>query len=102
MSLTTSAAALLVSLTLSAEPEYSGPPSSMAALGDSITQATNAGAFGNRPARSWSTGTDTTVQSHYLRLLALEPGINGYGTNLSVSGAQIDDLPGQATAAVAD
>ena len=31
------------------------------------------------PANSWSTGTNTTVNSHYTRLLALNPAISGPG-----------------------
>lgn len=77
-------------------------PSSMAALGDSITRAYNAcGGFADCPDQSWSTGTDPSVKSHYLRLLAVNPAIQGHATNLASSGAKIDDLARQATAAAA-
>ena len=48
-------------------------PASMAAVGDSITQAaSSAGALGtDAPQNSWSTGTSASVNSHFLRLLAL-------------------------------
>lgn len=70
-------------------------PSSMAAVGDSITQAaSSAGSLGTgAPQNSWSTGTSTTVNSHLLRLRALNPQVVAY--NRSVSGAKIADLVGQ-------
>jgi hypothetical protein len=48
-------------------------PNSMDALGDSITQAFNtcATSFTNCSENSWSTGTNATVDSYYLRLKAL-------------------------------
>jgi lysophospholipase L1-like esterase len=76
-------------------------PRSMAALGDSITRGFNAcGFFYDCTARSWSTGTDTKVDSHYLRLLALQPKISGNNYNDARSGAKMADLNGQALAAV--
>lgn len=79
-------------------------PKSMAALGDSISQATNACCwYGNHPAQSWSTGTSRYdgISSHYERLLALRPAIAGKNYNNSRSGAKASDLPGQAAAAAA-
>ncbi len=73
----------------------------MAAVGDSITQAAStAGSLGtDAPQNSWSTGTSATVNSHYLRLLALNPAITGRNDNRSVSGAKMVDLAGQMGAA---
>ena len=76
-------------------------PASMAAVGDSITQAASSGgSLGtDYPANSWSTGTNGTVNSHYLRLLTLNPAISGNAWNHSVSGAKVVDLEGQMTTA---
>ncbi len=65
-------------------------PGSMAAIGDSITQAaSSAGSLGaDAPQNSWSTGTSTTVNSHYLRLrAALSPTL--VAQNLARSGAKV-------------
>ena len=83
-----------------AEPEAAGWPDSMAALGDSITQAANSSGIGDQPQNSWSTGTNVAVDSVYLRILAQNPAISGNNFNDSVSGAQMTDLNGQAASAV--
>jgi PKD repeat protein len=72
-------------------------PSSIAAVGDSISQAVSSGGTlgATYPANSWSTGTNSTVDSHYLRLLAIDPAISGHAYNHSVSGATMADLDGQ-------
>ncbi|MEX1072189.1 MAG: PKD domain-containing protein [Chloroflexota bacterium] len=72
-------------------------PGSMAAVGDSISQAASSGgSLGtDYPQNSWSTGTNATVNSHYLRLLALNSAISGRNDNRSVSGAKMADLNGQ-------
>ncbi len=72
-------------------------PHSMAAVGDSITQAaSSAGSLGvDAPQNSWATGTSTTVNSQYLRLLALGAPISGENHNLSVSGAKMAGLAAQ-------
>ncbi len=76
-------------------------PSTMAALGDSLTQAYQAGgAPGDDPAESWATGTDSSVNSHYLRLLAQNAAISGHGYNDAVSGSKISATSSQATAAI--
>jgi PKD repeat protein len=69
----------------------------MAAVGDSISQAVSSGGSlgASYPANAWSTGTNTTVNSHYARLLALNPAIAGRVNNDSVSGAHMVDLDGQ-------
>jgi lysophospholipase L1-like esterase len=74
-------------------------PSSMAALGDSITRGYDAaGWFTDWPALSWSTGTDSAVSSHYTRLRALNRKM-GSGYNDGKTGAKMSALPGQATTA---
>lgn len=72
-------------------------PGSMASTGDSITRAFNTSWFPfiDAPANSWSTGTSSTVNSHYRRILALNPGISGRNYNDAVSGARMVDLAGQ-------
>lgn len=76
-------------------------PDSMASTGDSITRAFNTGflPYLDAPANSWSTGTSTSVNSHYLRLLNLNPAISGRNFNDAVSGAKMADLAGQMTTA---
>ena len=72
-------------------------PDTMAAVGDSISQAaSSAGSLGaDAPQNSWSTGTSSTVNSHYLRLLAAGAPISGRNYNRSVSGAKVADLATQ-------
>lgn len=75
-------------------------PDTMAAIGDSITQAASTGPGGlgtNAPQNSWSTGTTASVNSHYLRLLAAGAPVGGQNHNFSVSGAKVGDLAGQVT-----
>jgi PKD repeat protein len=97
ITLATIIAALSVAPAAATDPPI---PSSMAAVGDSITQAASTVAIGaDSPQNSWSTGTNANVNSHYLRLLALNPAINGRNANHSVSGAKMFDLAGQMAAA---
>lgn len=72
-------------------------PNSMSATGDSITRAFNTGriAFTDAPQNSWSTGTSTQVNSHYLRILAGNSAISGKNYNDAKSGAKMADLSGQ-------
>jgi lysophospholipase L1-like esterase len=99
--LATATAALSAGALTPAAHADAGPvPSSMAALGDSITQAFDScGWWTECPENSWSTGT-TDVNSHYSRLLALNPAINGHAYNDSVSGSKASDMNGQAQQAV--
>ena len=79
-------------------------PNSMAAIGDSITQAFDVCCgYGDHPSKSWSTGTDQTdaILSHYERILSANPAIAGNGHNDSVTGARMADGPGQAANAAA-
>ncbi len=74
-------------------------PTSMASLGDSITRGFNVcGWYVDCPSRSWSTGSSTSVNSHYRRLLALNPAIYGHDYNDSRSGARMSalDMPRRA------
>jgi len=78
------------------------PPESMAALGDSMTQAMDAdgNVYGDQPQNSWSTGTSSTVLSQYVRILLQNRLILGNNHNDAVSGAKMADLNGQAQNAV--
>jgi len=91
------AAAVLVGLVPVAAAATPPLPASIAAVGDSITQAASSGgSLGtDYPQNSWSTGTNATVNSHYLRLLALNGAISGQNYNHSVSGAKMADLNAQ-------
>ncbi len=76
-------------------------PNSMAALGDSISRAFDAcPTFGECLSAVWSSGTDAGVDSHYSRLLALNPAIADNAHNDAVSGAVMASLNGQAVNAV--
>jgi lysophospholipase L1-like esterase len=72
-------------------------PNSIASTGDSLTRAAGTGflPWTDNPAGSWSTGTDTSVNSHYLRILALNPKIRGRNYNDARSGATMSELYGQ-------
>jgi lysophospholipase L1-like esterase len=76
-------------------------PSSMAALGDSISRGYNACPnFGECLPAVWSTGSDTGVDAHYTRILAVNPAIAGHAFNDAVSGAVMANLNAQAQSAV--
>jgi lysophospholipase L1-like esterase len=99
-----SALLLMLGLAAPAQASTSPPlPHSMAAIGDSITQAYDACcSYGAHPANSWSTGSAgwDGVTSHYERILALSGAIKGHAYNDSVPGATMADAPGQAASAV--
>ncbi len=79
-----------------ATPTHIGFPNSIAAVGDSISQAfLTSGAIVDAPANSWSTGTSAAVNSHYSRILAANPAINGKNFNYAVSGTKMADLNAQ-------
>jgi lysophospholipase L1-like esterase len=96
--------ALLVAGAATASPERVGYPNSIASTGDSITRAFNTGLipFTDATGNSWSTGSSSTVRSHYSRILAANPGIAGHSHNDAKTGARMIDLPGQATVAVSN
>lgn len=73
------------------------PPAVIAALGDSITQASmSCSALQSCPANSWSTGT--AVNSHAQRLKVLNPALAA--SNFAVPSVSSSALPGQAQAAI--
>lgn len=84
-----------------AEPTGTGYPSSMAAIGDSLTAG-----LGSCPTyvvctrNSWATGSGDRVDSHYRRILAKNPRIKGNADNFADPGAEADALDGQAARAV--
>lgn len=92
----------LVLLATSPATANPGPaPTSMASLGDSITRGFNAcGWYVDCTSRSFSTGSDSAVDSHYLRVRRLEPAINGRNHNAGRTGAKSADLYGQAGTAI--
>ncbi|WDZ82289.1 SGNH/GDSL hydrolase family protein [Micromonospora cathayae] len=96
--------ALAVSVPLLGAPataDAGPPPTSMASLGDSITRGFNAcGWYVDCTSRSFSTGDDSGVNSHYLRIRAVDPAIGGRNHNDARTGAKSADLPGQASTAV--
>lgn len=80
-------------------------PTSMAAIGDSITAGVGASpqGFEASPEHAWSTGNvDDDVLSHYERLLAAGAPIEGRSYNFAVSGATMGDAPDQARKVVAN
>ncbi|MCY1144585.1 GDSL-type esterase/lipase family protein [Actinoplanes sp. Pm04-4] len=78
-----------------------GYPSSMAALGDSITAGFGScGSFLACGRNSWSTGTAEAVDSHYRRILAKNPKIKGKARNFAEPGAEARSLPSQVVQAV--
>jgi lysophospholipase L1-like esterase len=90
---------------LVAQPAWAAPPlpSSMAAIGDSITRAYDVCcSYGDHPGQSWSTGSTSYdgIASHYERIRRVNPAIAGRGYNNAVSGAKIAAAPSQAEKAV--
>jgi lysophospholipase L1-like esterase len=85
-----------------AQSDAGPPPDSMASMGDSITRAFNVcGFYVDCPSRSFSTGSNSGINSHYLRIRAVNPEISGNNVNHARSGARASDMPGQAAAVVA-
>ena len=82
---------------VSAQPAAPPLPRSIAAIGDSMTQASNVCCwYRDHPGSSWSTGTAwwDGVNSHYERLRALD--LNTTAHNAADSGARMRDAPLQA------
>jgi GDSL-like Lipase/Acylhydrolase family len=95
----------VVSAGLVAQPAWAAPPlpSSMAAIGDSITRAYDVCCYyGDHPGQSWSTGSTSYdgIASHYERIRQLNSAIAGHAYNDAVTGAKMSAAPGQATQAV--
>jgi len=87
------------------QPAWAVPPlpSSMAAIGDSITRAYDVCcSYGDHPGQSWSTGYTNYdgIASHYERIRQLNSAITSHGYNDAVTGAKMSAAPGQATQAV--
>lgn len=79
-------------------------PDSMVSTGDSITRAFDVGfccVFADAPQYSWSTGSASSVPSHYRRILAGNPAIGGRAANLARTGAKMVDLDRQLRLAAA-
>ncbi|MDX6568155.1 MAG: hypothetical protein QOH15_733 [Gaiellales bacterium] len=73
-----------------------GPPSSIAALGDSFNTGFDAGTSGvDATSLSWSTGDDASMQSLYRRLLAVHPVIKGQRYLIAKDGTKVGDLARQ-------
>lgn len=95
------AALVLAVLVPSPAAAATAPPNSIASLGDSITRGFDAcGWYVDCPARSFSTGNYSAVNSQYLRILAKNPAISGHSYNDAKTGAKASDVPGQASTAV--
>jgi lysophospholipase L1-like esterase len=99
MSLVMSVAAAFVVLTSPTRADAAPPyPRVMASTGDSITRAFDANwscFLQDCPRYSWSTGTSSSVYSHYRRLLTVAPQLYGRAYNDARSGARMTHLAGQ-------
>ncbi|SEH01963.1 Lysophospholipase L1 [Nonomuraea solani] len=74
----------------------------MAALGDSISTGFNScGFYVSCVSRSWSSGDNGEVSSHYLRLSKLSGTLHKHNRNFAVPGSTSADLLGQVKQAVA-
>jgi lysophospholipase L1-like esterase len=92
---------LLAPVSAAASPAL---PSSMAALGDSITRAyDDCCAYGDHPGQSWSTGGAwyDGISSHYERIKRRNSAITGHAYNDAVTGAKMSAAQDQASAAAA-
>jgi len=95
------ATALLPATAVNAAGAAGPPPGSIASMGDSISRGFNAcGFFMDCVGRSFSTGNDAGINSHYLRIRAKNAAIAGRSYNDARSGAKAADMPGQADKAV--
>jgi lysophospholipase L1-like esterase len=96
------AIASLVAFLVLAGPAWGALPSSLSALGDSLTRGYGAGGSAqDYPGGSWSSGSDPAVNSHYLRLLADGAALGGKNFNNAVSGSLMAATNAQAQTAVA-
>lgn len=78
-------------------------PDRLAAIGDSITRATNVCCwYGDHKRHSWSTGGAWLdgIRSHYERIRSVNTVIGGRNHNVAARGAKMRHGPGQAAAAV--
>jgi lysophospholipase L1-like esterase len=97
--ITAALSAALCLIALASSAALAAYPNSMAATGDSITRAFNTCSFPftDCTQNSWATGTEATVNSFYLRIRAVNSGIEGRAFNDARSGARMSNLPEQAT-----
>ncbi len=103
LSLTVVAATVAATTAVAASPAVAAPPvpNSIASLGDSITRGFNAcGFYVDCASRSYATGSESAVDSQYLRIRAVNPAIDGHAYNDAKTGAKVADLPGQVDQAV--
>jgi lysophospholipase L1-like esterase len=101
---TAAAGAVAVTAVIGCQPAGATTyPSSMDALGDSMTRAFNTCLLPwvDCPRNSWAGGTESAVNSYYQRLRKLNPAIQYHNGNIAVTGARMKDLPRQAKVAVA-
>ena len=79
-------------------------PNSIAVLGDSMSVATGTQGIpaSEQPQNSWSTGTNSSVNSLYQRILALNSGISGKNRNKAGNGEDMNDGPNQANSVESD
>jgi lysophospholipase L1-like esterase len=94
-------AGLLAPVSAAATPAL---PSSMAALGDSITRAYDVCcSYRDHPGQSWSTGGSwyDGISSHYERIKRRNSAITGHAYNDAVTGAKMSGAARQASAAAA-
>ena len=97
--------ALVIVLTLiaGASASVAQTPRNIAAIGDSITRATNVCCwYGDHPSYSWSTGLNPVdgLNSHYERLILQDASIWGDEYNDARAGAKMADAERQAALAV--
>jgi lysophospholipase L1-like esterase len=93
--LTASGSSVAIRPVLVAKP-IAGPPTSIAALGDSYNTGFDAGLQGgDSPGLSWSTGDDAKVDSLYLRLVAENPAARGHHYLVARDGSKIGDIAHQ-------
>jgi lysophospholipase L1-like esterase len=93
--------ATALTLTTPAFADAGPPPGSIASMGDSITRGFNAcGWYVDCTSRSFSTGSDSAVNSHYLRIRAKNSAIDGHNYNDAKTGARASDMSGQAATVV--
>ncbi|WP_405618402.1 SGNH/GDSL hydrolase family protein [Streptomyces sp. NBC_01508] len=79
------------------KPVWDRSPTSIAAVGDSITRGFDAcGVLSDCPEVSWATGTDDGVRSLAARLLG-KTGVANRSWNYARSGASVAELPAQLT-----
>jgi len=75
----------------STQPARTGPPDSIAVIGDSISAGTGTSGIpaSEQPQNSWSTGTNNN--SLYQRILAINPAISGKNQNVAANGNDMTD-----------